>query len=237
MGGVAPVPRPEQVDVAHEVPDPVKLRAVLVDRHARRVVGEHVGPLLLRVEREAVQDQPPDAAGMGDGDLAGDVGAGVAAIEVEAPDAQPVQRAEMRVGEIGDGRRLARRRIGIAVAQRVGGDHAARPAEGADQRLQHLRRARRGMQHHQRRAGAVPAGRAEVHLALGHLGEAAPDGGGGHDRGRRGAHEVSSRGCRWPAPPRATGAGRRRSSAGTRRASCPRSPARSRAAAPRCRAG
>jgi hypothetical protein len=80
------------------------------------------------------------------------VAAGMAAVQVEAVDAERIERLQMAGDEIAErGSGLARRGR-VAVAERVGRDHAAPRGEYAEQRLEHLRRAGRRMQHHQRHA-------------------------------------------------------------------------------------
>ena len=81
---VAPEPRPEQPLVAHEMPGPHEVAAVVVWQHRRRVMREQVLAHLRRVERDAVEDDASDALGHCERHLDRDVGAGVVAVEIEA---------------------------------------------------------------------------------------------------------------------------------------------------------
>ena len=119
----------------------MELTAALIDDDGRRVVGQHVCAFLSRVERDAVEDETTNAMGLLNGNLACDVGSSMAAVEVEAVDAETIESAQVRVCEVAD-RRLSRRRsAGVAIAEGVWSDHTPARTQPANQRLEHLCRA------------------------------------------------------------------------------------------------
>ena len=98
------------------MPQPVELAALRIDADLRHVVGQQVGLLRLAIERHAVKDHRAHLRRTRDGDLDGDVGAGVGAVEIAGGDAQRIERAHVRAGEVRQVHLVIGGRGGIAIA-------------------------------------------------------------------------------------------------------------------------
>ncbi len=104
-------------------------------------------------------------------ELGADLRTGVAAIEIEALEAERVCEADRGIDVVADLEILARRRRRVAVAEHVGCECETRGAEGLEHRLVRAARPRSRMSEIQRQrrtalAEPLAAGAAVVHQAL-----------------------------------------------------------------------